>query len=450
MTASMPPGRDEIHHHHRRKIDFLLRSAATLISTSVVTSGLGFLYWAFAARAFDARDVGESSTAIAAMSVIAPFTVLGLGTLLIVELPKREADRARLVTTAALASGAIGSAIALLCAYLLPGKFLGLPDIGHRPGITALFVAATATQGMGNLLDSALLSMVGGGTQLRRNTIQAVVKLVLLIVFALTLSRFGSLSIFASWFLANAASIVAVTLLLARRFGLTVRQLIPKPSMLHGLHLDAARHHMLNTSLFVPYFAMPIVANVVLGSEQAGYMYATWSVAGFIFFLPISLATALFASGARDSRTFGLEYRFTLRISLLVCIAANIGVFLLGGPVLKVFGDAYAENGRTALILMALGGLGLIIKDHHVVVARVTGTVGREALLLSVLGVGELAGAAIGAARGGLTGLALGWVIAIAVEVLVCAPLVWRAYRGRIAVTTPADGSEFDIGGVVP
>lgn len=447
MTS--PPGGDEIRHQHRRRIDFLLRSAAALVSTSVVTSGLGFIYWAVAARAFNARDVGESATAIAAMSVIAPFTVLGLGTLLIVELPKLQADRARLVTTATLASGALGSMIALLCAFLLPGTFLGLPDIGQQIGITALFVAATATQGMGNLLDSALLSMVGGGTQLRRNAIQAFVKLVLLVLFAATLNHYGSLSIFASWFLANVASIVTVTVLLMLRFGLTWRQLIPKPSMLHGLRLDAARHHMLNTALFVPYFAMPIVANVVLGSEQAGYLYATWSVAGFIFFLPISLATALFASGARDSRTFGLEYRFTLRFSLLICLAANIGVFLLGGPVLKVFGEAYAENGRTALMLMALGGLGLIIKDHHVVVARVTDTVGREAALLTLLGIGELAGAAIGAARGGLTGLALGWLIAIVIEVVVCSPLVWRAYQGRVAATMPADDADFGIGGVL-
>ena len=449
MTTSTPPGGGEIHREHRRKIDFMLRSAAALVSTSVVTSGLGFLYWAVAARSFDAIDVGESATAIAAMSVIAPFTVSGLGTLLIVELPRLQTDRARLVITAALASGALGSLIALLCAFLLPGSFLGLPDIGKEVGITALFVAATATQAMGSLLDSALLSMVGGGTQLRRNAIQAVVKLLLLIVFALTLNRLGSLSIFASWFLANAVSIVTVALLLARRFGIRLGQFIPRPSMLHGLHLNAARHHVLNASLFVPYFAMPIVANVVLGSEQAGYLYATWSVAGFIFFLPISLATALFASGARDTSTFGLEYRFTLRFSLLICIAANIGVLLLGGLVLKVFGDAYAENGRTALMLMALGGLGLIIKDHHVVVARVTGAVGREALLIGLLGIGELAGAAIGAAWGGLTGLAAGWLIAIMVEVMVCAPLVWRAYQGRIAATMPADPSEFDIGGVV-
>ena len=66
--------------------------------------------------------------------------------------------------------------------------------------------------------------------------------------------------------------------------------------------------------------------------------------------------------------------------------------------------------------------------------ARIMGTVGREAILISALSVLELAGAAVGALSGGLTGLTLGWVAAIAVEVVVLAPMVWRAYRGRLEV----------------
>ena len=37
---------------HRGKLGFLFRSAASLVSTTVVTSGLGFIYWVVAARFF--------------------------------------------------------------------------------------------------------------------------------------------------------------------------------------------------------------------------------------------------------------------------------------------------------------------------------------------------------------------------------------------------------------
>ena len=419
---------------HRSKLRFLLRSAAALVSTSIVTSGLGFVYWAVAARAFRASDVGESATTIAAMSLIAPFTVLGLGTVLVTQLPTMRGGRTQLVSTAALVTGVVGTVVALVCALTLPGSFLGLPGIGREVGMTVLFTAAVSTQSIGYMLDMALLSLIGGGMQLVRNSVQAVVKLVLLIIFALALARYGSTIIFTSWFVANVVSIAVVVIMLMRQHRVSIRQMMPRMSALRGMHFAAAQHHMLNMALFTPFFAMPILANVILGSEQAAYLYATWSVAGFLFYVPIALATALFASGARDSGTFLMEFRFTLRSALLICAAANLAILVLGSWVLRIFGDAYAANGRAALTLMCLGGFGLIIKDHHVALARVTHTVGREAILIGGLGLGELAGAALGASRGGLTGLAWGWLAAVGLEALVCGPLVWRAYRGRFHV----------------
>ena len=131
---------------HRSKLRFLLRSAAALVSTSIVTSGLGFVYWAVAARAFRASDVGESATTIAAMSLIAPFTVLGLGTVLVTQLPTMRGGRTQLVSTAALVTGVVGTVVALVCALTLPGSFLGLPGIGREVGMTVLFTAAVSTQ----------------------------------------------------------------------------------------------------------------------------------------------------------------------------------------------------------------------------------------------------------------------------------------------------------------
>ena len=427
------PSADTGSAEHHDRLRFVLRSAVALASTSVVTSGLGFLYWIVAARRFDATSVGMSSTAISAMNLIAPFTVLGFGTLLVSKLPTMRGGHAALVSTATLVSGAVGGALAVACAFALPDDFIGLPGIGHQFGITALFVAAVATQGMGMMLDNALLSSVGGGTQFKRNTIQAVAKLVLLTVFAVVIaSRTGSIAIFGSWFLANVLSIVIVTILLMRRYHVSLRQALPTPSALRGLHFDAARHHFLNISLSIPFFAMPIVANAVLGPETAGHFYMAWSATGLLFYLPIALSTALFASGARGTGTFLKEFRFPLRYSLLICLAANIAILLLGGVFLKILGPDYEAQGRLPLSLIALGGFGLVIKDHHVALARVIGNVGREGILIAILSAGEVIGAAIGASRGGITGLSVGWLIAVAVEALVCGPLVWRSYRSHV------------------
>jgi O-antigen/teichoic acid export membrane protein len=315
-----------------------------------------------------------------------------------------------------------------------------LPGVGESVAVTALFVGGVVAHSVGQFLDSALLSAVGGGVQLRRNTIHAVVKLVLLVIFALALHRYGSLSIYASWFIAGVISILVVGVGLIRDRRLPLSALRPRLSSLDGLHFHAVKHHILNLSLAVPYFAMPIVANAILGSEKAGYLYATWSLAGFVFVLPIAMSLALFATGAKDSSTMLREFRFSLRLSMAACAAANLIILPLGGLVLSIFGPAYAENGHTVLIILCLGGFGVIIRDHHVAAARITGDVGREAIIMVVLGISELVGAAIGASLGGLIGLSLGWLAAIAVEVVVFSPRVWRTYRGHLDIGSRSTG----------
>lgn len=427
---------------HRHKRNFLLLNAAALVSTSVVTSALGFVFWTVAARMYAVADIGESTTAISAMSLIGPFTVLGFGTALISKLPGMPSGRAQLVSTAVAVCASAAFFVSLACALLLPAKFIGLPGIGENAAPTVLFAVGVAAHAVGLLLDSALLSATGGGIQLRRNAIFSVAKLILLVVFALTLNRYGSLSIYASWFIAGLLSILVVGIKLVRDHGLPLGDLRPRLSTLDGLHFHAVRHHLLNLSLSVPYYMMPIVANVLLGSEKAGYLYATWSLAGFVFMLPMALSFALFASGAKDSSSILREFRFTLQASIAACAVANVLIFPLGGLVLRIFGPAYETNGHNLLIVLCLGGFGVIIRDHHVAVARITGQLGREAALMITLGAGEIVGAAIGAHRGGLFGLGLGWLAAIAVEVVVCTPLVWRAYRGRLLVGVAAPHAE--------
>jgi O-antigen/teichoic acid export membrane protein len=426
---------------HQSKFRFLMHSAISLASTSVLTSLLGFVYWALAARTFTPSEVGQSSTAVSAVNLIVSGTMLGFGTLLVAELPSMGRGRSTLVSTVAAFTGAIAGLVALGCAFVLPIDFLGLPDI-HIFGVALLFAATASTQSVGYLVDQALLPLVGGRMQLRRNVVHSVSKLLLLVFAAAALTRFGALAIFSTWLAANVISLVFMATQLMRKYGIRARQLIPAPKALRGMHFDAAKHHGLNVALFVPYYAMPIVANVILGSAEAAYVYSAWSVASFVFYLPMALSTALFASGARDSNTFLMEFRKTFRYSALVCVLAILGIVLAGKPVLHIFGESYAEHSYIPLIVMSFGGLGLVVKDHHVALARMTDTVGREAILVSVLSALEVTGAAVGAARGGLEGLSLGWLAAVSLGTVVFAPKVWRAYHGRVEI--PARAAEVE------
>lgn len=423
----------------RSSIAFLVRNALALVSTSFLTSGLGFLYWAAAARLYDATVVGESATAIAAMNLLAPVAMLGLGTLLVAELPRRKERRGEVVVAAAAVSGSAGALLALVAALLLPSQVLGLPGIGHEWGATALFVVGVTTQVVGLVFDAALLSTWGGGLQLGRNAVFSIVKLIAVVGLALALSSTTSLSVFASWVIGNLVSFATTAAWMSRTRRIRWSGLVPRPGVLAGRGRSAAAHHALNLALSVPYFAMPIVANVTMTSEQAGYLYATWSVAAFVFVLPIALSTALFASGSAFTDDVIPQFRLSLRYSVLACLGAAVIAILLGDYVLRVFGQEYAEQGHTALILLSVAGVGLVVKDHHVALSRLTGRVSREAKVVWVLTVLELVGASVGAILDDIEGLAAGWLLVVMLEIVVYAPMVARAYRGRL---DPGPGDE--------
>lgn len=65
----------------------LLLNAASMVGTTVITAGLGFVYWWLAARQFPQEAVGFASALISAMSLLGTLGMVGMGTLLIGEFP---------------------------------------------------------------------------------------------------------------------------------------------------------------------------------------------------------------------------------------------------------------------------------------------------------------------------------------------------------------------------
>ena len=68
-------------------------NAGSLMAAIVVNSGLGFVFWWLAARTFSPSEVGFAAAAVSAMTLLGTLGVLGLGTLLIGELPRRAGGR---------------------------------------------------------------------------------------------------------------------------------------------------------------------------------------------------------------------------------------------------------------------------------------------------------------------------------------------------------------------
>src|SRR3954452_7888412 len=94
----------------------VLVNAGSVMSTTLVTAGLGAGFWLVAARQFSTDAVGVASAAVAAMTLLGYLAMVGLGTLLMGELPTRQNHRRGLINAALLVSGAIGTVLGLLFA----------------------------------------------------------------------------------------------------------------------------------------------------------------------------------------------------------------------------------------------------------------------------------------------------------------------------------------------
>jgi O-antigen/teichoic acid export membrane protein len=403
----------------------ILWNSSTLVATTVVTAGLGFGFWWLAARRFSAQQVGLAAAAVSAMTLLGFIGMLGFGTLLIAEIHRRGERAMAYIATAILvncAAGAVLGAVAVLAAPYLSPEFATFTRDAAGQILFPVGVGLTAAT---FVADQALIGLLRGGTQFLRNAVFAAAKLALLAVAGVALAA-TSVTIFATWVAGLAASTLVIGAI-ALRHERRLDRYRPDSEILRHLGRGMLKHHALNMAVQAPSLALPVVVATALSTTAAGYFYVAWMVAGFIAVAAPALGLTLYAVGSRSPAGLANSIRLTLALSFLItglgCLAAIVGGRLL----LSTFGAAYATEGTSPLIILALAMLPGIVKGHFVQVQRIAGRLGTAAAILAVGALLELSAAVIGAQRGGLVGLSEGYMVSVFVEAAVMGPSVIRA-----------------------
>jgi O-antigen/teichoic acid export membrane protein len=420
----------------------IFRNAAALVGTQGVTSVFGFAYWWLAARWFDASSVGAASAIVSAMTLIATFGMLGLGALLIGHLPRNRAGAPRLVTTAVLVAGAVSAALGVGFALVSP---LVSPEIaslaGHLDHLV-IFAIGAALTGMSLVLDQAAVGVMRSSLQFWRNTIFSVVKLAALAAVGIWLARTDSYAIFITWVLGVAVSLAAIVVMEARQ-GKLNRRYRPELRSLSGMEREALAHHGLNLILLGPGLFLPLIVTALLSAEMNAYFYTAWMLNGFVTVVPVALTTVLFAAVSEDRATLPQRLRLTLGASLAYGVAAILVIAVAGRWLLGLFGPNYADEGATALTILAFSVIPLVISEHFVALARIERRPGRATVPMGVSNLLKLVFAAAGAKLAGLTGLSIGILVASVAVALYVLPPVLRAMASLGAASTqPAEGQQ--------
>jgi O-antigen/teichoic acid export membrane protein len=403
----------------------MLANVMSVAGATAITLPLGLAFWSLAAHLYPAHAVGVASAAVSAMMLLSIFASLGLGTLLIGELPRRRGHGAPLLTTALLVVALVGSLLGVAFAAVAGTVSRHLDLLAANVFTVTLFAAGVALMTGTAVLDQALVGVLRGGLQFWRNATLGVSKLALLgLVGSLAAWQSGT-AIIATFVAGLALSVVMVVAILLRE-GHRARDWRPEWSLVRSLRRTAVLHHALNLTLAAPLYALPIVATTLITPQQGAYFYAAWMIGGVVTVVPLAFATVLFAISAAEPELLRARVRQTLTYSLTIATALAVVLLAVAPLILRLFGPDYADEAGLALRLVALGGIPLVLKYHFVAVSRALNRLGRALGLVALGSLIEIAAAVAGTRLGGLDALAALWAAVACAEGAVMGTVLYR------------------------
>jgi O-antigen/teichoic acid export membrane protein len=418
----------------------IVRNAASLYGTTVITSALGFVYWFIAARMAPASAVGAASALQSAAQFLSIFCVFGLSTLLISELSQDKREARSLILTATSGAGVFALVVTTLVG-------LGLLHEAHslRSGLSgfdrmSIFVLLGAVTTMLLVLDDSCIGLSRADLQLKRNAVFSVAKLAILPPLILAWRDPAGAEMVLAWLVGLTLSLGTLGIQLTR---LTPSQSWrPDPGRLFAKRHLMLGHHWLNLSVQSSRLIVPVLVAIILGTRANAAYTAALLLVGFVNIIPVHLSTVLFALSPGDEAALGREVPKTMRICLILALLSAPFFVVLARPILTVFGPAYV---RASLPLAILGFTTYpsAIKSHYVAIARVRGRMRQAAFRTMIGALLEIGLAAAGGYVHGLTGVAGGFLLGTVVEAAIFSPTVFGVLRSsRSTRGIPPPGSE--------
>jgi O-antigen/teichoic acid export membrane protein len=404
----------------------VVANAMHLYAATIVTSLLGFFYWLMAAHLASPQAVGVASAVQSAALFMSVFAVFGLSTLVLSELAlDRTLTRSLLLTgglSAATAAAVAATGVALLLRVLSPELRPGLAS----PIDIVIFALLSALTTLLVIVDDACIGLLRGELQLRRNSIFALSKLLILPAFILFWPAKSGVEMVAAWVAGMVISLVTVLIELSsitqgQHWRFDFAHLFRRRQLMFG-------HYWLNLSIQSPRLIIPVMVTIIVSASSNAAFTVAMLLVGFINIMPIQLSTVLFALKPGDEVRLRLEVRKTMRLCAGIAVLAAPGYFFASGFALGLFGAHY-RIATNALVILGLTVYPLAVKTHYVAIARVRSKMASASVQTLIGGALEVGLAALGGKYYGLTGVALGYLVATVCEALLFAPTVFRVLR---------------------
>jgi O-antigen/teichoic acid export membrane protein len=428
---------------HRVRSDSLVRNSLYLMASTVVTAGLGYIFWGVAAHKYTRQEVGIGSAVISLCSTSALLTYLGSCMMLIERLPANERS-SRWTTVLARVCLATAAATAVATAVAIPvltrsHDYRSFFDAA-APVLIAVLGAAAWT--VVNLFCAAFIAARRAGRYLSIQTLVSVAKLVLLVPLAVVGA--GAAALVDAWTVGAVLGVCAgvVWLVPRMRLGRPPGQRprrraaadraagagaarVPRHRRAGGnteFLRRLAGQHATSVGAAATPLVLPVLVVLRLGTTPNAYFYVTEMVGGAFFMISPAVSVAVFAEGVREGTDLRGVIAKALRV-ITVLLAPAIVVMVAGGRlILGLFGASYAAAGYGLLVLLAVAAVPDAVSNVAVSVYRVRRRLGyASAINLGILVV-TLVGSWVLMPRLGIAGVGFAWLAAQALGALASLP----------------------------
>jgi O-antigen/teichoic acid export membrane protein len=409
----------------------LARTAASLMSTTVLTSLLGVAFWAVAARLYSVQQVGLDSALISVLVMLSTVGQLNLSNTIVRFLPRARRIKRRIGQSYAVAAGvSLAAAIAFVLAapHLIP-RYHFLADDGLLAGV---FVVGLAAWSIFSLQDSVLVALGRAPWLPIENGLFSAAKIVMLPV---GLAAFGASGhgVLLAWLVPLFVSVAIISWLLVRRVlaGLDRPGADPNDGFGKSRGLAAfIGQDLIGTVLGqLTGAAIPLIVVASLGPAANAYFFLPYTLVTTLDLVFLGLATAVTAEASREENRLRELVGQAARYLAGLQIPALVVIVVFAPLVLKLFGPAYARHGVTLIRLLAAASCFRSVLFLFVNTARVR----RRGVALLVVEVATallLVGLMITVARhGSVNSIAAVWLGVHAAVACAVVPLLVRMLR---------------------
>ncbi len=346
----------------------LYRNAYALVANTVITAGLGALYWVFAARLFSAEAVGINAAAISLMILIANLSQLNLKNALNRFVPEAGARTGRLISGSYVVAASLAAFGATVFLVGQPAWAPRLDVLRSSALVSGGFLVATVAWTVFVLQDAALTGLRRATWIPPENAAYGLAKIGLLVAFAASAPLLG---IFASATLPLLLIIVPVNLLIFRR-AVPRQPLSPtSPPISAGVVARfAAADFFASLGLGVTVSLMPVLVLSFAGAAANAYFYLAWTIAHTLFLFGSNTGMSLVTEAALAPRRLHALSRKVLLQTSGIVIPAAIGLVLFAPLLLQFFGSDYSREGTAVLRLLALAAVPYMVIALNVSILR--------------------------------------------------------------------------------